>query len=371
MQKYIAMQKEIFVSQDPKTVATFSIQYQRYLNENGEFENECPEYLKDPDKMRKVYQMMVKTRLFDRKAVMLQRTGKLGTYPATLGQEAICVSIGASMQEDDILCPYYREYGAQFWRGVTMEEILLYWGGDEEGSNFQNNKHDFPICVPIASQTLHAVGAAFSIQYKKQKRAVVTTIGDGGTSRGDFYEALNCAGIWKLPVVFVINSNFWAISTPRDKQCAAETLAQKGIACGVPGVQVDGNDTFAVRDAVETALERARNGEGPTVIEAMTYRMCDHTTADDASRYRDDAELKANEKYDPISRLKKYLISQGHWDEEREKQMIAQCGEAVAQAVQNYFDAPTPPAEHMFDYLFETLPKAYEEQYRALQQGVK
>lgn len=359
------------MSEQLKSIANFSIPYLRYMNEKAEFERPCPEHLQTPEMLRKVYQMMVKTRLFDKKAIMLQRTGKLGTYPATLGQEAICVGIGAAMQEDDVLCPYYREYGAQFWRGVTMEEILLYWGGDEVGSQFKNNPNDFPICVPIASQTLHAVGAAFSMQYKNEKRAVVTTIGDGGTSRGDFYEAMNCAGIWNLPAVFVINNNQWAISVPRDKQCKAETLAQKGIACGIDGIQIDGNDIFAVRDTVEKALDKARNGHGPTVIEAMTYRMCDHTTADDARRYRDEAELKANEKYDPISRLKKHLISAGHWDEEQEKNMLTELSQAVTQAVENYLNTPTPPAEIMMEYLYETLPKAYEDQYRALKQGVK
>lgn len=355
-----------------KIVANFSISYHRYLNESGQIEQALPTFANDAEFVKKLYAMMVKTRLFDKKAIALQRTGKLGTYPATTGQEAICVGIGAAMQPDDILCPYYREYGAQFWRGVRMEEILLYWGGgDEVGSNFKNNPHDFPICVPIASQTLHAVGAAFAMQHKKQKRAVVTTIGDGGTSRGDFYEAMNAAGIWKLPVVFVINNNQWAISVPRSKQSAAETLAQKGIACGIPSFQIDGNDIFAVQEAVEKALERARKGEGPTVIEALTYRMCDHTTADDASRYRSEQELKAYEKIDPIERLKKYMSQAGFWNEAEENKLLEGLQQEINEAVTRYLETPTPPAESMLEYLYETLPKAYEAQYQALKEGVK
>ncbi len=359
------------MNQENTVVANFAISYFRYLDENGICSKELPAYLQDPQHIEKLYKMMVKTRIFDKKAITLQRTGKLGTYPSTLGQEAICVGIGAAMKKEDVLCPYYREYGAQFWRGVRMEEILLYWGGDEIGSAFKDNPHDFPICVPIASQCLHAVGAAFAFQYRQEKRAVVATIGDGGTSRGDFYEALGVAGVWKLPVVFVINNNQWAISVAREKQTASETLAQKGIACGVPSLQVDGNDIFAVTQKVEEALARARNGEGPTLIEAITYRMCDHTTADDASRYRPDAELKAHEKFDPVKRLKQYLLDKGSWDEARESKMIESFTQEVNDAVARYLETPTPPAEVMFEHLYATLPSAYEAQYQALKEGTK
>lgn len=352
-------------------VATFAISYLRYLDEHGVPTNPIPEALKQPDMLRKLYRMMVKTRVFDKKAITLQRTGKLGTYPSTLGQEAICVGVGAAMRPEDVLCPYYREYGAQFWRGVRMEEILLYWGGDERGSDFQDNPHDFPICVPIASQNLHAVGAAFAFKYKREPRAVVTTVGDGGTSRGDFYEATVAAGAWKLPVVFVINNNQWAISIPREKQCAAETLAQKGLAAGIDGIQVDGNDIFAVTQTVSDALDKARKGGGPTVIEALTYRMCDHTTADDATRYRDEAELKKHEKFDPVTRLKSYMESTGVWDAGQEKQMLEEIAQEVNEAVTRYLNTPMPAPESMFEYLYETLPKAYEAQYEALKRGVK
>ncbi|MGD9592893.1 MAG: pyruvate dehydrogenase (acetyl-transferring) E1 component subunit alpha [Candidatus Berkiella sp.] len=357
------------MSRKTTIVAHFDIPYFRYLNPQGEVEQEVPPFAQDEKTVVALYRMMMLTRLFDKKAIALQRTGKLGTYPATLGQEAISVGMGSAMAPDDVLCPYYREYGAQFWRGVKMEEILLYWGGDERGSDFANNPYDFPICVPIASQTLHAAGVASAFKLRKQPRAVVTAIGDGGTSRGDFYEAMNVAGAWELPLVFVINNNQWAISVPREQQTKAQTLAQKGIAAGLTCWQIDGNDVFAVKDAVAQALSNARAGKGATVIEALTYRMCDHTTADDASRYRSNEELTENEKIDPILRLRKYMHSMNMWDDNKEAALIEALGVEVSQAVERYENTPPNPPETMFDYLYATLPKAYEAQREALKKG--
>ena len=321
----------------PKTtiIAQFEVPYFRYLNPQGQPEQDLPSFAKNKDHLLSMYRMMVLTRLFDKKAVALQRTGKLGTYPPNIGQEAIGVGVGSAMQPEDVFCPYYREYGAQFWRGVKMEEILLYWGGDERGSAFSSS-HDFPICVPIASQTLHAAGAAFALKYRHQKNAVVTVVGDGGTSRGDFYESMNVAGVWNLPLVFLINNNQWAISVPRDHQTKAKTLAQKAIAAGIEGWQIDGNDVIAVRDAMERALKKAREGQGPTVIEALSYRMGDHTTADDASRYRSTDELKENEKFDPIVRLRNYLESQSFWDKAQEETLLKSLTQEVEEAVKRF-----------------------------------
>lgn len=357
------------VSPKTTTVAQFEIPYFRYLDPDGNAEQEVPAFAKDKEGVMKLYRMMMLTRMFDKKAVALQRTGKLGTYPSTLGQEAIGVGIGAAMRKEDILCPYYREYGAQFWRGVRMEEVLLYWGGDERGSDFLHNKQDFPICVPIASQTLHAAGAAYAVKYRKQNKVVVAAIGDGGTSRGDFYEAMNIAGAWELPLVFVINNNQWAISVPRSQQTKAQTLAQKAIAAGLEGWQVDGNDVIAVKDAVETALEKARNGKGATVIEALTYRMGDHTTADDASRYRSEEELKENEKRCPIMRLKNYCVANGFLDQAQEQILNETLTQQVNEAVENFSNIPPSAPETMFDYLYETLPAAYQSQREALKKG--
>lgn len=339
----------------------FTIPYTAYLDEKGNEIKELPKIAQDKSQLQKIYRTMVYTRVFDKKAVALQRTGKLGTYPSTLGQEAICTAIGAAMQSDDVLCPYYREYGAQFWRGVKASEILLYWGGDERGSDFKNNRIDFPICVPIASQTLHGVGVAAAMQYQKKSTAVVATVGDGGTSRGDFYESINVAGVWDLPIVFVVNNNQWAISVPREKQTRAKTIAQKAFAAGIEGWQVDGNDFLAMLDIMQRALKSARQGK-PVVIEALTYRMCDHTTADDATRYRSKEELEANQKYDPIERCKQFLLAKGYWSESEEKALHEEMKNQVEAEVEIYLNTPKQPPESMFDFLYKECPDAYQHQ---------
>ncbi|MGE3319743.1 MAG: pyruvate dehydrogenase (acetyl-transferring) E1 component subunit alpha [Candidatus Berkiella sp.] len=351
------------------TVAHFDIPYFSFLDPLGNVVESLPAFAEDSELLLKMYRMMMLMRLFDKKAITLQRTGKLGTYPSTLGQEALAVGMGAAMQSADILCPYYREYGAQFWRGVKMEEVFLYWGGDERGNHFENNAHDMPICVPIGSQTLHAVGLATALKLQNKPQAVVVALGDGATSRGDFYEAINVAGAWELPVVFVINNNQWAISMPRSKQTKAQTLAQKAIAAGLEGWQIDGDDVFAVKETIDRALQKARSGHGATVIEAITYRMGDHTTADDASRYRKPEELVEHEKHDPVKRLKKYLIAKELWDEAKEQALLKDLTAEIEKAVENFTNIPMPAPESMFDYLYETLPEAYIDQRNAVIKG--
>ena len=207
--------------------------YTRYLAPDGRLTGELPAWADDFNLLTRLYRQMVLTRLFDQKAVALQRTGRIGTYAPTLGQEAIGVAIGSLMQEQDVLVPYYRDTAVQLMRGVKMEEILLYWGGDERGSVYVDPavQQDFPLCVPIATQSLHACGVATAFKIRGEHRVAVTTCGDGATSKGDFLEALNVAGTWQLPVVFVINNNQWAISTPRRIQSGAPSLAQKAIIC--------------------------------------------------------------------------------------------------------------------------------------------
>lgn len=353
-----------------KSQATFEILYTQFLNELGKPTQPLPAFVNaDTQHLLDLYTMMVRVRHFDKKAVALQRTGFLSTFPATTGQEAISVGIGAAMRPEDVLCPYYREYGAQFWRGVTMEEIFSYWGGDEQGSNFQHPtaRQDFPICVPIASQTLYATGVATAFKLRKQPRVCVTTIGEGGTSRGDFYEAINVAGVWNLPIVFVVNNNQWAISMPSKEQTNCQTYAQKAIAGGIRGIQIDGNDVIAVREMVSQAIEEARNLKGPTVIEAITYRMCDHTTADDASRYQPKEEVEAQKNKDPILRLRTYLHDVGLWNEEKEKSLYKTCQEEVNNASENYLKIPPRGPESMFDHLYHVLPAIYQDQLDEIQ----
>jgi pyruvate dehydrogenase E1 component alpha subunit len=345
------------------TVATFDIQFSQYIDPTGTPTGKTlPEWAQNADTLRELYRKMVRIRQLDAKAYALQRTGKMGTYPAALGQEAIGVGYGSALTESDVLCPYYRGQAAMIEHGVTMEEILLYWGGDERGSDFKNAREDFPIAVPIATQMLHATGVAKAFQLRNQQRCAVTEIGEGGTSEGDFYEALNVAGIWNLGVVFIINNNQWAISVPSEIQTACETYAQKAIAAGIKTLQVDGNDIIAVKEAAEQACKDAREGKGATLIECISLRLCDHTTADDASRYRPDGELEEGWKSEPIARLKNYLTSIGEWDDEREDALQKDVAAEVQAAVDNYLNTAPDSTESMFDYLYEELPARTLEQ---------
>jgi 2-oxoisovalerate dehydrogenase E1 component alpha subunit len=347
------------------TVAQFSIGSTGFLDPAGTVTRPLPEFARSPSELTMLYRAMVLTRTFDTKAVALQRTGRLGTYASSLGQEAVAVGIGAAMQPSDVLLPSFREHGAQLWRGVTLKELFLYWGGDERGNDFSGPRDDFPNCVPVGSHAPHAVGVALAFRLRGEKRAAVCVFGDGGTSKGDVAEALNMAGVWKVPAVFVINNNGWAISVPRTKQTAAQTLAQKAIAAGIPGEQVDGNDVVAVRFVVEQALQRARNGAGPSLIEAVTYRLSDHTTADDASRYRDDAEVSRHWAAEPIARLRTYLTKSGLWDKEKEEALLQECGVAVERAVEEYFATAPLPLSAMFDHTYAALPADLAEQQAA------
>ncbi|MGF1687329.1 pyruvate dehydrogenase (acetyl-transferring) E1 component subunit alpha [Photobacterium japonica] len=303
------------------------------------------------------YQDMVLTRTYDNKAVALQRTGKLGTYPSHLGSEAMGIAVGRALQPTDVFIPYYRDLPAMWARGIPLEKNLQYWGGDERGSDFtahDSPSRDLPFCVPIATQCTHAVGVAAALKIQGHHQAALVTCGDGATSKGDFLESLNCAGAWNIPLVFVINNNQWAISVPRRIQSGAEWLADKAKGAGIVGITVDGNDVVAMYDAVLRALDHARKGKGATLIEAISYRLGDHTTADDATRYRSDDELQEAWQYDPISRLKSYLVEQAAWSDADENRLLNRCKEAVEQAVDRYQALIPQPPESGFDYLYAT-----------------
>jgi 2-oxoisovalerate dehydrogenase E1 component alpha subunit len=338
-------------------VASFEIPYLQLLNPAGQASGPLPAFADNPAELLAMYRVMVLARLFDIKAVNLQRTGKLGTYPACIGHEAVHVGVGAALRPEDVIFPVYREIGTKFWRGVEMKDLLLYWGGDERGTNYVNSPGDFPFCVPIASQMPHAAGAALAFKLRGQPRCALGYIGDGGTSQGAFYEAINFAGARSLPLIAMIVNNQWAISAPLSTQTAAGTLAQKAIAAGIPGIQIDGNDLFAVRQAVSEAAERARRGDGPTVIEALTYRLGDHTTSDDASRYRPAGEVDAARKLEPLLRTRAFLESRALWNEDAERQLRAECTAAIEEAVRQYLATPRQSTDTMFDYLFANPPR--------------
>jgi pyruvate dehydrogenase E1 component alpha subunit len=344
------------------TVATWEIHYTQFLDEQGRANAPLPAFARDTAALVDLYRWMVLMRVYDAKAIALQRTGQLGTYAPIIGQEAIQAGIGSAMASDDVFLMTYREQGVQLMRGVTMTELFLYWSGDERGSDFAGPRRDFPICITIGAHATHAAGAAYAIKLRREPRAVVCALGDGATSKGDFYEGLNAAGTWKLPLIFFVSNNQWAISVPRERQTSAQTLAQKGLAAGLPSEQIDGNDVIAVRDCLDRALARARGGEGATVIEALTYRLSDHTTADDASRYRSADEVADAWKREPNLRLRAYLTACGAWDKTREDALVKESNERVQAAVQAYIDTPRLKPEAMFEHLYAVLPASLEAQ---------
>lgn len=348
-----------------REIAHFSVFYRQYLNEHKQLNESLPLFA-TPEFLQQAYQAMLRTRIFDQKAVALQRTGQLGTYPSILGQEAISVAIGMALEPQDVFIPYYRDHGAQLLRGQRMRDLLLYWGGDERGSA-AGASHDLPVCVPIATQMSHAAGIAAAKKIRHEDGVALVTIGDGGSSKGDFFESLNLAGAWQLPMVVVLNNNQWAISVPRNIQCGAKTLAQKGIAAGIAVQQVDGNDVLAVYDAIATAKAHATAHKGATLIEAVSYRLSDHTTADDATRYRPKDEVSEAWAREPIARLRDFMLSCGWWSETQEKACLEACQQEVDAEVKAYLSVPRDTPESMFDHLYAQWPATMDEQLALLE----
>ncbi|MCP5366403.1 MAG: pyruvate dehydrogenase (acetyl-transferring) E1 component subunit alpha [Hyphomicrobiales bacterium] len=349
-------------------VADFHVDFTRFLAPDGTAVAPLPGFFDDPT-LRRLYGHMVLARAFDTKAIALQRTGRLGTYAPSLGQEAVAVAVGAAMVDTDVLVPSFREHGAQLVRGVTLQELFLFWAGDERGNDFAGPRQDFPVCIPVGSHAPHAAGVALAFKLRREARAAVCVFGDGATSKGDVYEAMNLAGAWTLPLVFVVANNQWAISVRRAHQTAARTLAQKAVAAGFAGEQVDGNDVVALCHALRQALDRARAGGGPHLIEALTYRLGDHTTADDASRYRDDEEVGRHWKEDPIARLRAHLTARGAWTRDDEEALLTDCAARVEAAARDAQALAPEPAAALFDHLYATLPPALAGQRAALVQA--
>ena len=343
----------------------------QYLDTEGEVIERLPGWTSEPDTLINYYRRMVIGRQADAKAIALQRTGKLGTYPSCLGQEAISTVFCSLMREDDVLIPYYRDHPGLMARGIPLSDILLYWGGDERGSASEYWRQDFPNCVPIATQAGHAAGVASALKIRHEPRVAVCALGDGATSKGDFSEALNLAGAWQLPIVFVINNNQWAISVPRTIQSGAPTLAQKGVSAGLPSFQVDGNDVIALHEVLNEAIDRARQGKGATVVEAISYRLGDHTTADDASRYRSSDDLQHAWQKEPIKRLRNFLHHRGFWDEEKEQSLVQEATALIEKEVQTYLDTPLPPVKDLFDYHYANTPVQLERQKLVAEQRAK
>ncbi|MBN1253024.1 MAG: pyruvate dehydrogenase (acetyl-transferring) E1 component subunit alpha [Bacteroidales bacterium] len=308
------------------------------------------------DQIVKAYRDMLFARTADLMIVSYQRQGRIFTYPPNYGQEAIAGAIGANLKDDDWLVPAFREMGAYLAKGATLKELFLYFMGYEDGSLFKNAKNIFPMSVPIASQLTHAVGVAYELKYNKKDNVVLTVVGDGGTSEGDFHEALNIAGVWKGPVVFVVQNNQYGISTPVSVQTASKNIAVKSIAYGIKGIKVDGNDYFAMYKAINESITIAKKENMPVLIEALTYRKGAHTTSDDPTKYRTKEEEESWEEKDPLLRLKKYLISNKLFTEKEEEKLISQYKKEIDRQFIEAENYPKYPLDDVFKYLYEDMP---------------
>ncbi len=344
-----------------RLLETFSVESLQILDADGNCDEELRPPLSD-EQTKKLFEWMVLARTFDQKAFKLQREGRLGTYASIYGQEAAQVGSAFALRPTDWMFPAFREPGASFVRGLPLRMILQYWAGDERGSQIPEGLNDFPISIPVATQIPIAVGVALAAKVKGDPIAVMAYMGDGATSKGDFHEGLNFAGVFSAPVVFLCQNNQWAISVPVRRQTAAKTLAQKAIAYGFNGIQVDGNDIFAVYRAADEALHRARAGKGPTFIECLTYRVGDHTTADDASRYRSDDEVEQWKSKDPIERLKKYMEKKNLWSNSYDQAVVSEAKEKVEQAVKEQENSPAADPRDIFRFTFQELTAELKEQ---------
>ena len=350
-----------------RTAYTAKIEYLQILDEEGKLDAlltapGTPGILTDQQVLH-LYQRMIECRQLDEIAFKLQRSGRMHTYPQNKGQEACALGSGFAMRAGvDWIVPCYRENAAMFMHGVPMASVLLYWSGDERGNHFPPGVQVTPIAVPIGTQMLHATGIAWAAKMRREDRVVITYFGDGATSEGDFHEAMNFATVFNVPCIFFCQNNQWAISVPRESQMASETIAQKGLAYGAQVQQVDGNDLFAVYKAVYDARERARAGGGVTLIECITYRLADHTTADDARRYRDQNEVEAWRSKDPMIRVRLYLESKGLWDAGKQKAEQERAEVMVKEVVDKVLNWPAPKREEMFDHLYAEMPALLRQQ---------
>ena len=316
-----------------------------------------------------MYKTMVLCKIFDDIAVKLQRQGRIGPYVTIRGQEASQVASSFAMDDSDWMFPSYRESAAMIARKVPLKNIFTYWMGDERWAGDAANGNNFPVAIPVSTQIPHAAGVAFGAKIKGDRVASLAFFGDGATSRGDFHEAMNFAGLFKLPMVFLCQNNQWAISVPRSRQTASETIAQKAVAYGFEGIQVDGNDIFAVYKVTKEALEKAKNGDGPTLIECVTYRLSDHSTADDAKKYRTQEEVEFWKKRDPIDRLRLFLEKSGLWSKGDEEKLTRECEETINAAIKEAENAKPPSFEDLFKHTFAEMPWFLKEELEELKKA--
>jgi len=342
------------------TVFQGEVKYLQILDKDGNVDAALEPKL-PRDALEKMYRLMVLARAWDRKCIALQRTGRMFTYAPVEGQEAISVGAVLASSPDDWLFPSYREWFTYHARGGPLHTLNMTWMGIEEGLKVDRKFCVFPYAIPIATQLPHAVGAAYAMRMQGEKRACIAFCGDGGTSEGDFHDALNFAGVWNVPVVFIISNNQYAISVPRKMQTHSETLAQKALAYGLKGVQIDGNDILAVYSTVKDAVDNARAGKGPQVIECVTYRIGPHTTSDDPKKYRSEEEMAYWRERDPVKRFQVYLKGKGIWNDTYEKKLNDEVSKLVEDAVAKAESFKQDPKD-IFRFIFASMTKDLEEQ---------
>ena len=347
-----------------KIVGNFKVEYLQILDEKGKVDKNLEPQIPDAD-LKKMYEVMLLARMADAKSVNLQRTGRLATFAPSSGQEAAQVASAILLKETDWMVPAFREQPALLMRGLPLNKIFQWMKGIEEAMQGDpKTARTLPVSIPVGSQMVHATGIAYAIKLDKKKDVVLTYFGDGATSEGEFHGALNFAGVWQAPVIFLCQNNQWAISMPREKQTHAKTLAQKAIAAGFEGIQVDGNDVLAVYVATKQAIEKARAGKGPTLIEAVTYRQLMHTTADDPKKYRKPEEEEYWMKRDPIPRYEKYLKSKKLWTEKYKKQLEEKLQKEIEEAAEKMDEEvkKLKKPENIFNYVYAEMDSNLKEQ---------
>ena len=357
-------QKVLFEAEKQLDIVNEQFKTLQILNEEGEVVNESAMPDLTDEQLQELMKRMVYTRILDQRSISLNRQGRLGFYAPTAGQEASQLASQFALEKEDFILPGYRDVAQMIWHGLPLSQAFLFSRGHFAGNQIPEGVNVISPQIIIGAQYVQCAGVALGMKKNNSKAVAVTYTGDGGTSQGDFYEGMNFAGAFKAPAIFIVQNNRFAISTPVEVQSASRTLARKAVAAGIPGVQVDGMDPLAVYAVVKEARERAINGEGPTLIETLTYRYGPHTMAgDDPTRYRT-ADLDNEwEKKDPLVRFRKFLEGKGLWSEEKENEIIEQAKEDIKQAIKEADNTPKQKVTDLITNMFETLPPNLEEQY--------
>jgi 2-oxoisovalerate dehydrogenase E1 component alpha subunit len=347
------------------------------LLDDGSLEEQHDPRLSEAEELR-LYRAMVETRQLDERFILLQRQGRIGFHVGSLGEEAAIIGSAFALRKEDWIFPCYREYGAALMRGMSLQKLVdNVFGNQNDTVKGRQMPHHYTcreiglasVSSPVGTQITHAIGYAWAAKLDNKDAVTLAYFGDGATSSADFHSAMNFAGVFRIPCVFLCRNNGWAISTPTDRQSASRTFAEKAQAYGIPGIRVDGNDVLAVVSVTRRAVARAAAGLGSTLIEAVTYRMGGHTTSDDPNRYRGTEDMEPWRQLDPLQRFREHLMGRGLWDDGRERELISEIDQRFRDAVTAAESASAPPLESMFDDVYEKLPWHLVEQRAELLAG--